>query len=239
MARFRRRAKKREGLKRFALLVVVLTIAGFEFSHLWTSQKPKEDTPATEPNDVPKTEVSFCGVSSKSITLPKDSYSKAHRPAAIALEGATYVKNKAQLEELVKNRKLYKVNEGLGFVISTEKLTHSYPVLHSEALTALEELGAAFAERLKGTSVEGSVFAVSSFTRTHQQQKDLRRINKAATSKKSTHSYGASFDIWGVHSPKGDCHEALPVLEAVLKEFREQQEILLCPEYKCIHVTAL
>ena len=224
---------------RFVLLVVVLTIAGFALSHFWTSPTSKEAIFANKINDEPKAQQSFCGVSSKSITLPKDSYSKAHRPAAKALEGSIYVKDKAQLEELVKSRQLYTVNEGLGFVISTEKLTHSYPVLHPEALTALEELGAAFAERLKGTSEEGSVFAVSSFTRTHQQQKDLRRINKAATSRKSTHSYGASFDIWGVQSPKGDCHDALPVLEAVLKEFREQKEILLCPEYKCIHITAL
>ena len=81
--------------------------------------------------------------------MPKDSYSKAHRPAAKGLDGATYVKTRAQLDELVQNRQLYKANDGLGFIISTEKLTHSYPVLHSEALTALEELGAAFAEKVK------------------------------------------------------------------------------------------
>ena len=106
-------------------------------------------------------------------------------------------------------------------------------------MTALESLGTQFAERLKGTPEEGSVFTISSLTRTHEQQKSLRRVNKAATSRKSTHSYGASFDIWGVQSPKGDCNNALPVLESLLKEFREDKQLLLTPEYQCIHITVL
>ena len=239
MARNRRKSKKIKWRRRFIFLLFIGIAAGFGVHHyrpLFPQDKPVFPT-IKPPKKIEKQ--SFCGVSTQTIDLPRDSYAKAHRPAAKSLADSVHIRNKAQLDELIRDRRLYSAIEGLGFIISREKLKHSYSVLHPKALTALEEMGAAFAERLVGTSEEGSVFAISSLTRTHQQQKELRKINKAATSKKSTHSYGASFDIWAIYSPNGNCRNALPILESVLKDFRQKKQILLCPEGQCIHITAI
>ena len=128
MPRQKRRSKSKKRIRTLALLIPILVIIGFALSHFYHAESINP-SPRPETSNQPVTNTSsFCGVSSKSIEVPKDSYSKAHRPAAKGLDGATYVKTRAQLDELVQNRQLYKANDGLGFVISTEKLTHSYPV---------------------------------------------------------------------------------------------------------------
>ena len=235
-----KRRPKTNWKARALLFSTIALVAGFALGHMFTPQEQPVEEVLSEPAPEVVETMAFCGVSKKSIVLSKknrDSYSKKHRPAATKLKDAKHVKNKKQLDDLIRENKLLTVIEGLGFIISYHKLEYSHPVLHPKALTALEELGSAFAKKLSGTPEQGSVFTISSLTRTHAQQLALRKINKSATRKASTHSYGASFEIWGIMSPSGHCKNALEPLGDALVELRKQKKIFLLPESSCIHVT--
>lgn len=174
-----------------------------------------------------------CSCTNHSIKFKRDHYDH-HREHARQLNN-----NRILTEERIHSAAgIVKVNNGKGYVIDTHKLTHSYPYLNRKAYSVLLEMGNAYAEQVKGTKAEGSVFHISSLARTTEQQKKLLRssIGRNATRKESAHSFGASFDIWKLESGQ-NCHVARKAFEIVLKEFQKNGKILLCPEGNCIHVT--
>lgn len=183
------------------------------------------------PNTNKRKEV--CSCTNHSVKFKRDHYDQ-HREQARRLNN-----NRILTEERIHNTEgIVKVEDGKGYVIDTHKLTHSYAYLNRRAYLVLLEMGNAYAEKVKGTKAEGSVFHISSLSRTTEQQKKLLRSanGRNATRKESAHSFGASFDIWKLENAQ-NCHVARKAFETVLKDFQKSGKILLCPEGNCIHVT--
>jgi len=103
--------------------------------------------------------------------------------------GITKCKN---YTELSKNKKLIFITNNKYYKI--DRLDYSYPYLTVEGKKLLNKIGANFQSKLKGTNLEGTKFIVSSLTRTVESVKNLRKVNKNASSK-SAHMYGECFDI--------------------------------------------
>ncbi|MBS18720.1 MAG: hypothetical protein CL835_04075, partial [Crocinitomicaceae bacterium] len=149
--------------------------------------EPAVDAPRTR-----RTDIQPCSVCKKTMRVPKNPYT-AHQRAARSLPNSFFVKNDVELGAGKRNGKLVEVEDGRGYRIA--RLTHSHPWLLPETYQLLQDMGNDFADALEGTASEGAVFRVTSVTRTDSQQRKLRRRNLNATGSKSTHSYGASFDI--------------------------------------------
>lgn len=174
-----------------------------------------------------------CGCTKHSIRFKRDHYEK-HRHQAARLNNQVILTNKA----IERSPVLAEVQDGSGYRIDRHKLTHSQPYLHKKAYKVLQDMGHAYSEKVKDTKAEGSTFHISSLTRTKEQQEKLRRTpsGRNATPNVSTHSYGASFDIYKFDNTNS-CDLARKAFEAVLTEFHKSGRILLCPEGNCIHVT--
>jgi D-alanyl-D-alanine dipeptidase len=122
--------------------------------------------------------------------------------------------------------------------VRIQKLTHSEPFLHPKAAKTLDKLADRFREKLDGTRESDAAVVVSSVTRTAKQQKEIQaRYPNGATQGTSTHSYGASVDLLFVETA-GDCYRARKALESTLNELQSAGDLYVCPESKCIHITA-
>ncbi len=220
---------------------VSISIFGFykAGSYIVSNFKTSEEVPqeteqlAEVAAPVPSKPKEVCSCTNHSIKFKRDHYDH-HREHAKRLN-----RNRILTEDRIHSTDgIVKVKNGKGYVIDTHKLTHSYPYLNKKAYSVLLEMGDAYADEVKGTDAEGSVFHISSLARTKEQQKKLlsSSIGRNATRKESAHSFGASFDIWKLESAQ-NCHVARKAFETVLKEFQKSGKILLCPEGNCIHVT--
>lgn len=194
-------------------------------------KKAKQQWRISHKSLIQKSSVS-CGCTKNNLKFNKDPY-RFHRKSASKLAGRRLIRTNTDLTE---NESLVKVNNGPGYQIASHKLKYSSPYLHEDAHTILQAIGLAYAKKLNGTSAEGSSFKISSVTRTHEQQKALRKKNKNATRGISAHSYGAAFDLYAIETKSG-CSVARKALESVLIDFQSSGKILLCPEGGCIHVT--
>ncbi len=174
-----------------------------------------------------------CGCTKHHLNFRKDPYN-IHRVAAKELSNGNIIRT---VDELA-GTDMVRVDDGLGFSISKEKMTHSEPYLHRKAYSVLLEIGLEFDKRLQGTKAEGSKILISSLTRTIQQQKDLGKQNGNATKGISAHSYGAAFDVYNIET-KSACSIARSTLNSLLIDFQNKGKILLCPEGGCIHVTVI
>jgi hypothetical protein len=219
----------------FLVMLAVTLIAGASWiirgTFLFIKDVVWKDEPAsTEATAEP---AAFCGCTRHSVRFKRDPYD-LHRQHAHELNNGVIV-----TEALVAaQRVLTRVEDGKGYRIDHRQLTHSVPYLHPDAYQVLREMGVAYLERVKGTKAEGSDFRISSLTRTSEQQEKLRKSSKGvnATPNVSTHSYGASFDIYRFANAY-DCGAAQKALGEVLLEFQEAGRILLTPEGNCVHVT--
>lgn len=192
-----------------------------------------EERVAEVPKPSPAKPKELCSCTNHSVKFKRDHYDR-HREQARRLNN-----NRILTDEKIRSTEgIVKVENGKGFVIDTHKLTHSHAYLNRRAYLILLEMGNAYTEKVKGTKAEGSVFHISSLSRTAEQQKKLLRSSygRNATRKESAHSFGASFDIWKLENAQ-DCHTARKAFESVLKDFQKTGKILLCPEGNCIHVT--
>lgn len=177
-----------------------------------------------------------CACTWDSMRLKRDDYATKHRPSAERLAQEAFIENEAVMNGLLSKGKLIPFKSKDGMYI--RKLTHSEPFLHPKAADVFEELRTRFSERL-GESEKDAVFVVSSVTRTAGQQNEIRkRYPNGATPGSSTHSYGASIDILKVETV-GNCYNARKALELTLQEMQNESKLLICPESKCIHLTAL
>lgn len=192
---------------------------------LWTEEE-------TQTDEVAKS-AEFCGCTRHSVRFKRDPYD-LHRHHARELTNGIVV-----TEALVANKKmLVRVEDGEGYRVDHGQLTHSVPYLHPEAYKVLRYMGRSYAERTKDTEAEGSDFRISSLTRTTEQQEQLRKSSKGvnATPNVSTHSFGASFDIYRFANAH-NCTTAQRIFGEMLLEFQQAGRILLTPEGNCVHIT--
>jgi len=190
-----------------------------------------KDEPAT--TEIATEPAAFCGCTRHSVRFKRDPYD-LHRQHAHELNKGIIVSEAI----VAAQRLLTKVEDGPGYRIDHRQLTHSVPYLNPEAYAVLQEMGRSYAARIKGTEAEGSDFRISSLTRTSEQQEKLRKSAKGvnATPNVSTHSYGASFDIYRFANAH-NCGAAQKIFGEVLLEFQQEGRILLTPEGNCVHVT--
>lgn len=173
----------------------------------------------------------------ESLEVTKDSYPNQHRPLAIRSTKNGFIKDEATLTNFLLRKRLVLVDEADGYYI--QKLTSSSKHLTPIAKKRLEELAALFRSFLKDSKNEKDYFVISSMTRTETQQQEIRRqYPNSSTPGKSTHSFGVSFDISRVNSI-GACDVSKQALIKALNQMRDEKKILLCPEFKCIHVTVV
>jgi|TARA_B110000459_G_C16623999_1_gene503721 hypothetical protein len=179
-----------------------------------------------------------CSCCKKTIRVPKNPYTR-HQAAARSLPNSFYIKNDVELNYGLSINKLVEVEDGRGYRIS--RLKHSSALLLPDVRDLLEDMGHDYADALVGTDSEGTVFRVTSMTRTEVQQKSLRRRNRNATVSKSTHSYGASFDIAFMDraSEDGNCNLPTREIQKLLLRYQKEGRILIIPEGGCMHITLL
>ncbi len=184
------------------------------------------DVKPTKPKEV-------CSCTNHSIKFQRNHYDR-HREQAKRLNNGILLTD----DKIKRLSFMVEVEDADGFEIDRHKLTHSHAYLNREAYKVLIAMGNAYSEKVEGTKAEGSVFHISSLSRSLEQQKKLLKSGhgRNATRKISAHSYGASFDIWKIEGAE-NCHVARKAFETVLKDFQKQGKILLCPEGNCIHVT--
>ena len=203
-------------------------------------QAAPESKPEPKPEPKAKKErdktILPCSVCKKTMRVPRNPYT-AHQSAARSLPNSFFVKNDIELNAGKRNGKLVEVEDGRGYRVA--RLTHSHGWLLPETYQLLKDMGNDFADALEGTRSEGAVFRVTSVTRTDKQQRRLRRRNLNATNSKSTHSYGASFDIAFVDRMDDDASCGTPTreMERLLNRYQKAGIIYVIPEGGCMHIT--
>jgi len=193
---------------------------------------PEETPQATERDKT----ILPCSCCRKTMRVPKNPYT-AHQSAARALPNSFFVKNDVELNAGKRNGKLVEITDGRGYRV--DRLTHSHPWLLPETYQLLKDMGNDFADAMEGTKSEGAVFRVTSVTRTDKQQRKLRRRNANATNSKSTHSYGASFDIAFIDrfDDSANCGTPTREMERLLNRYQKAGIIYVIPEGNCMHIT--
>lgn len=196
-------------------------------------EQPTEEVTIVEMDSLPEESSPAPILSLIKGKLGKDAYDD-HLLAA-ENSGIDLITSERQLFLHVYDRTLVKVDGGAGYQL--EKLTHSHPYLTKSSKEVLDELGRAY-ESIAG---EGNYFTVSSVTRTMDQQKNLKKRNRNATSGNSSHSYGVSFDISYIrfNGVKNFDQKAQKNLEKVLNHFQKTGQIYVIKERKqsCYHIT--
>lgn len=171
------------------------------------------------------------------ITVPKREITKEYDNHLVAGEnnGFGLIESETHFQKLINDQKLVQINRGKGYQVAP--LTHSHPYVTPKSKAVLEELALAFQTLAK----KESFFTVSSVTRTPEQQQNLRKRNRNATSGISSHSYGVSFDISYIrfNGKKGSNRTSQKDLESVLNEFQAANKIFFIKERKqsCYHIT--
>jgi hypothetical protein len=197
-----------------------------------------EDVVEPKIKDVKLGSLPPCSCCKKTIRIPKNPYTR-HQTAARSLPNSFFVKNDAELQYGLSVSKLVEVSDGRGYRI--DRLKYSNAVLLPEVRDLLENMGNDYADALKGTDSEGTVFRVTSMTRTNNQQRSLRKRNRNATKSLSTHSYGASFDIAFMDRANEDdnCNRPTREIQKLLLRYQNEGRILIIPEGGCMHITLL
>ena len=197
-----------------------------------------EDVVEPKIKDVKLGSLPPCSCCKKTIRVPKNPYTR-HQSAARSLPNSFFIKNDAELQYGLSVSKLVEVSDGRGYRI--DRLKYSNAVLLPEVRDLLEDMGNDYADALKGTDSEGTVFRVTSMTRTNNQQRSLRKRNRNATKSLSTHSYGASFDIAFMDRANDDdnCNRPTREIQKLLLRYQNEGRILLIPEGGCMHITLL
>lgn len=173
-----------------------------------------------------------CSINSRTISIKKDRYS-LHRKSGKKLPGITLVQNRRQQQQLIQKEILVPLSDQ-GF--SVQKMNYGTPFVHRNMQQILIELQQRFQEKQERHEIQSVKFVITSAYRTTTDQKRLQRVNRNATKRTSSHSYGASVDIAKL-SGKG-CQKAVPLFQEVLTEMQAEKKLYLCPESNTIHITA-
>jgi hypothetical protein len=196
-----------------SLLIMIIGAGIFSWQHRkqlhrWVKQQQKQESKQTR---APKQLA--CSCTNQTLKLKSADYKTVHLPKLKNNKSLTFIDNEKTKQKLLKQGRLIPIEER-GFRV--KKLTHSSRHLTPKARDVLEELAQRFKEQMKGSTDEKSYIRISSLTRTHEQQKSLSNISKAATKNISAHSFGQAFDIDFVISK--DCSFATKTLEMLLNE---------------------
>ena len=173
-----------------------------------------------------------CAINSRTITLKKDQYS-LHREAGQQLPDIELAHNRTQQQKLIQQEVLVSIkNQGY----SVQKMNYGTPYVHKDMQSILTELQTRFEKKQREKALHNIDFVITSAYRTTSDQKRLQKINRNATKKTSSHSYGASVDIAKLSGKR--CKQAVPLFQEVLSEMQAEKKIYLCPESNTIHITA-
>ena len=186
---------------------------------------------------LPRKGIAPCSCSKYTMKLARNPYTQ-HQKRARTLPGSFYVKSKASLAAGAERGDLERIPEvGRGYHLSG--LSHSEPFLLPAAREVLEDMANRFADAMEGTADEGASIRITSLTRTQSQQNRLRRRNANAFKGKSSHSYGASFDVAFIDRPNESvtCGGPTWALQTILKDMQNEGKILIIPEGICMHIT--
>lgn len=171
-----------------------------------------------------------CPCNDKTMNLKFEDYHTTHVPA---VKKHKFILNNTQLKNEINKGNLIPVVNGIGYEIGILKYSSSY--LHHKAYKILQELGHRYQKRVFNKTNQESYILISSLTRTLPQQKELAKVNRAATKGTSTHCFGFAFDIFVLKS--SNCSLSLLILQELLNAMRDEGKIFLCSENHCIHVT--
>ena len=186
---------------------------------------------------LPRNGIAPCSCSKYTMKLARNPYTQ-HQKRARTLPGSFYIKSKASLAAGAERGNLERISEvGRGYHLSG--LSHSEPFLLPAAQEVLEDMGNRFADAMEGTADEGASIRITSLTRTQSQQDRLRRRNANAFKGKSSHSYGASFDVAFIDRPNESvtCPGPTWAMQTILKDMQNEGKILIIPEGNCMHIT--
>ena len=186
---------------------------------------------------LPRNGIAPCSCSKYTMKLARNPYTQ-HQKRARTLPGSFYIKSKASLAAGAERGDLERIPEvGRGYHLSG--LSHSDPFLLPAAREVLEDMANRFADAMEGTADEGASIRITSLTRTQSQQDRLRRRNANAFKGKSSHSYGASFDVAFIDRPNESvtCPGPTWAMQTILKDMQNEGKILIIPEGNCMHIT--
>ena len=186
---------------------------------------------------LPRNGIAPCSCSKYTMKLARNPYTQ-HQKRARTLPGSFYIKSKASLAAGAERGDFERIPEvGRGYHLSG--LSHSEPFLLPAAREVLEDMGNRFADAMEGTADEGASIRITSLTRTQSQQDRLRRRNTNAFKGKSSHSYGASFDVAFIDRPNESvtCPGPTWAMQTILKDMQNEGKILIIPEGNCMHIT--
>lgn len=173
-----------------------------------------------------------CSINAKVMSFERDAYT-LHVSAAQKLPNISAVETQKERDAFIKKGELVPLKNSTGYRV--QWMIYSSPYIHPDMLSRITELESRFVQKQKEHGLSRVQFIITSAYRTTTQQKNLRKVNKNATSGTSSHSFGASIDIaWlqGKH-----CEQARPLLEAIIKEMQKEEKLYLCPESKTLHIT--
>ncbi|MRT94407.1 DUF5715 family protein [Ancylomarina sp. 16SWW S1-10-2] len=150
---------------------------------------------------------------------------------------------KTNAEEFSQHYQLDKITDNEYYEIP--HLSYSLPYLQTPAVDFLELLGEEFCDQLEELEIRKYRFSVTSILRTLEDQKSLRKRNVNATSNKSSHYYGRTFDISQTrffergNSKPVYSYRLRNILLRVLIELQDKGKcyVLLERQTKCIHIT--
>ncbi len=200
--------------------------------------QPKENADVFAPSGpLPRKGIAPCSCSKYTMSLARNPYTQ-HQKRARTLPGSFFVKNKAVMNAGAKRGALKKVPlVGRGYHLYG--LSHSEPYLLPAAKAVLIDMANRFADAMEGTADEGASIRITSLTRTESQQNRLRRRNSNAFKGKSSHSYGASFDVAFIDRPDNSvtCGGPTWAMQTILQDMQKEGKILIIPEGICMHIT--
>jgi len=171
-----------------------------------------------------------CPCNKKTMNLKFEVYQTKHVPA---VKKHKFILNDTQLKNEIYKGNLILVVNGTGYKIT--ELYYSSSYLHHKAYKILQEIANRYQKRVFNKTNQESYILISSLTRTLPQQKELAKVNRAATKGTSTHCFGFAFDILLLKS--NNCSSSILILQKLLNEMCDEKKIFLCPEGDCIHVT--
>ena len=186
---------------------------------------------------LPRKGIKPCSCSKHTMKLARNPYTQ-HQNRARTLPGSFFVKNKTALTAGAERGDLERIPEvGRGYHLYG--LTHSEPFLLPAARAVLEDMANRFADAMEGTKDEGASIRITSLTRTEAQQNRLRRRNANAFRGKSSHNYGASFDVAFIDRPDESvtCGGPTWAMQTILQDMQKEGKILVIPEGICMHIT--
>lgn len=151
------------------------------------------------------------------------------------------IKEKEEIRPYYLDKKLILVDSSDVYVV--DSLFHSFAFLTPDAKILLDEIGTAFKEKLKNTSLKNARILVTSLLRTEKTVRSLMKRNKNSI-RISSHLHGTTFDlahnefIAGKLLTPAENSYLKDILAKTLLEFRENKRCYVTYEVNqaCFHV---